>query len=515
MRTIWHSLAWKEWHEHKWKLVAITAVLWGVAALVLCFDDLGDTFGQAIALVAICIVPLSVFVGLGAAANERSRNTLPFLQSLPVPMWQAALTKLLIGFATLFAPIVLTVGFLYVCRIGLGFAGVDYTSAVHFVEKNSLTGRWYFDCVLLSAPVAASFFIWAAAAGVNRKDEVSAGAVALAVMVGWYLLLVISGYLLYYPHAIPKWFFATAISTAPAGFLPLSDSMYFRFLPIGAGIAFFTHLALATWYVRRFGRVANLEIHSPQAAVRDRDASWLAIAPRRSAFTAIAWKQCRESGPLVLVGLAGLVGVVALLAVGESSELNYAWRPDQFAEMVAGVSVVVGFFVAIVVGIGVCLGDVEPGMNTFWRSRPIDADLWFWTKYLTGLLVLLSAMYGPLLVTLFALHPDPGDEFFRHNFAIMPVAHIAIFAAAVMTTCLVRHAVYAAILSMAVVYLGTLAGVGLWFLAGLLHLAPLNSVHWWEPTEAQVAFGMALSFITSTIIAWLATRYDWGRKSRY
>ena len=21
MRTVWHSLVWKEWHEHKWKLV--------------------------------------------------------------------------------------------------------------------------------------------------------------------------------------------------------------------------------------------------------------------------------------------------------------------------------------------------------------------------------------------------------------------------------------------------------------------------------------------------------------
>ena len=96
-----------------------------------------------------------------------------------------------------------------------------------------------------------------------------------------------------------------------------------------------------------------------------------------------------------------------------------------------------------------------------------------------------------------------------------PLGQMAIFAAAVMTTCLVRHAVYAAILSLAVVYLGTLAGLGLWFLAGLLHLVPLNAVRWWEPSEAQVAFGMALSFVTSTIIAWLAVRYDWGRKSRY
>ena len=95
MRTIWHSLAWKEWHEHKWKLASITAILWGVAALVLWFGDMarhvraGDCIGDR-----MCIIPLSVFVGLGAAANERSRNTLPFLQALPVPMWRAAIAKL-------------------------------------------------------------------------------------------------------------------------------------------------------------------------------------------------------------------------------------------------------------------------------------------------------------------------------------------------------------------------------------------------------------------------------------
>ena len=289
--------------------------------------------------------------------------------------------------------------------------------------------------------------------------------------------------------------------------------MYLRFLPIGAGIAVVTHLVLATWYVRRFGRVADLEIRSPQVAVRDSNrAGWLP-SPRASAFTSVAWKQFRESGPLVLVGLAGVVGVVALYLLADSEQLLS--RPDQFAEMVAGVSVVVGFFVAIVVGIGVCLGDVEPGLNTFWRSRPINADLWFWTKYFTGMLVLLAAMYGPLLVVLFAFHPNPFSVLFRPDSRVIPLAHIAIFAAAVMMTCLVRHAVYAAILSLSVVYLGTLAGLGLWFLAGLLHLVPLRSVFPWEPSDAQIAFGMALSFVTSTIVAWLATRYDWGRKSRY
>ncbi len=34
MSTIWQSLAWKEWNEHKWKLVSILAVICGLWVIV-------------------------------------------------------------------------------------------------------------------------------------------------------------------------------------------------------------------------------------------------------------------------------------------------------------------------------------------------------------------------------------------------------------------------------------------------------------------------------------------------
>ena len=39
-----------------------------------------------------------------------------------------------------------------------------------------------------------------------------------------------------------------------------------------------------------------------------------------------------------------------------------------------------GFGVALIVGIGVCLNDVGSSCNTFWRSQPINPDLWFWSE---------------------------------------------------------------------------------------------------------------------------------------
>ena len=67
-------------------------------------------------------------------------------------------------------------------------------------------------------------------------------------------------------------------------------------------------------------------------------------------------------------------------------------------EIYNAIAIVLGFVMAMVIGIGVCFYDVQPQLNTFWRSRPIHPDLWFWCKYITGLAVLLTAIYAPMFL---------------------------------------------------------------------------------------------------------------------
>ena len=175
MRTIWYSLVWKEWHEHKWKLASVVAILWGVAALVLGYAELRDMFPLAVAPVGMCMVPLALFVGLGAAAGEQSRGTFPFLQSLPLPLWRVAIVKFLVGLATVTASVVLAVAFIYAWKFVGDLFGRESNSAIRQLDAGSITGVWYLDCVIILAPLAASIFVWAAATGVNRRDEISGG----------------------------------------------------------------------------------------------------------------------------------------------------------------------------------------------------------------------------------------------------------------------------------------------------------------------------------------------------
>jgi hypothetical protein len=541
MRTIFQSLAWKEWHEHKWRLLSLTAILWSIAVLGLVHPERGTLIGIHLAL-TLAIVPLTVFVGLGTAASERSRGTLPFLQSLPVPMWRVAIHKLVAGLATFIVPALLTVAFVF-AGLKLGtLMGIEYRQS--FSELASgfrqdapfvLTDHWYANTALMLTLVASGFYFWTIAAGVNRKDEVSAGAVALAVIMGWCVLNFTAWNVLYnwygpfreWPSETVQWLAALGVATAPGGISTLIDATDgdSKYLASGLCVAAATCIFLAGWFVYRFGRVSDVEIRSHKTVpIGSGQLDWLG-PPRRTSFRAIAWKQFRESGPLALVGVAVIVGIVAMILVVERS--NSIDRLTHLFEVYAGVTASLGFAVAMIVGIGVFLYDVGPGLNTFWRSRPINPNLWFWTKLLSGLAIVLGAIYGPLVIaalpriTLAAT--VAGREAFssilhgNSELLIFPALTAAIFAAAAAMTVLVRNAVYAAILSVAVVYLAMVAVAVALASARFLRGDgwPDGNSELSDLTAAQAAIGLLISTAISTLVAWLAVRNDWGQKSRY
>src|SRR5437870_3709472 len=106
MRTIWHSLAWKEWHEHKWKLAAIAAIVIIVSSAVPLSLGGGPFGASAFApvMTMFCLMPLTVYVAAKEATGERAIGTLSFLRALPVPPRQIALHKLGFGLMTCLIP---------------------------------------------------------------------------------------------------------------------------------------------------------------------------------------------------------------------------------------------------------------------------------------------------------------------------------------------------------------------------------------------------------------------------
>src|SRR4051812_37935685 len=197
MRSIWQSLAWKEWNEHKWKLVSILGVMWCLMACVVFIGGLSErrvvaeSFHVSVILGGI---PMAVFVGVSIAAGEQSRGTLPFLQAFPVPMWRVALHKLGFALVSLIIPILLSGLAVVASRFLLPLLGfhVDLSTPMETFNARPVWSRsWFIDVAFVASLVASSLVIWSAACGINRRDEVSAGAVALVVMVTWWLVLLL------------------------------------------------------------------------------------------------------------------------------------------------------------------------------------------------------------------------------------------------------------------------------------------------------------------------------------
>jgi hypothetical protein len=510
MASTWLSLAWKEWHEHKWKLVAMLGVLTGVTSLVIWMEVGRDRFGVAIGMLFMCSIPLGAFIGLGAAANERSRGTMPFLQALPVPMWHVAIIKLALALATIVAAIALCVASFSVWRWGFDFFGVSYTGAWREAQEGGpiiATGYWQIDVVLFCVAIVGSVFIWTAAMGVNRKDEVSAAVVSLAAMVGMWAAVILLVYLdetYRTSGAGDGWLQIIGFSAAPGGFAVALNNLRDS-LPLVATmvVAAAVHAFLVTRYVRSYGNVSGAADRSPQVAV-PRPNEWLG-PPRRSIAAAIAWKQLRES---VDIAIAGLLGIFGFCAFTYATSTNFDFEGGRIYQTYAAVAISLGFGIALVAGIGVSLHDSEPRLNTFWRSRPINPDAWFWIKFLTGLTIVLAAIYVPMWLM--------GGSMDRDAMLSIPALHVGMFAAAVATTCIVRHAIYAAILSLGVLTASIAATWLAWDIAKRVGLAELDTAIYspFEKPEVVLA-SAAICFIGSTIVAWLAMRNDWGLKSRY
>jgi hypothetical protein len=515
MGIIWHSLAWKEWHEHAWKLVAVAAVLCGVNLLFLPRDDAlpGDYM-----MTLLSAVPLAVFLGASVATSERSRGTMPFLEALPIPLWKVASHKLLYGLATLIVAISLTFLFVYCWfswRVDHATAESFLAKAWEFFPPQVRIGNWFLSCAVTISLVAGSIFLWTAVAGANGTDEVGAGARGMLAMVGWWTLLVVFG------RNLDQWWFdthktlvATLIAASPGGAavmvpkLGTLTSWAGTPLPIFVGLG--THLALVFAFILRFGRTTSPWFASQSVSDAGRRAVCLR-RPWRSKFTAIAWKQFRECGPVVATGLAGAAGCTVLYLLSQWGEV---WRrPVGIVECYIGMTAMFGFLVTLVVGIGTSLTDLNPKLNTFWRSRPIDPNLWYWTKFISGALLLFSLLFVPTSLLLW-LSIGRGDISVSDELLAFLAGYLAVYIAAVTVTCLVRHAVYSAILSLAAAYAGFCAA---WLFQLVVRWTVWHEPqNWWRddtPSRPLLVAGLVAISIAAVLLGWQAVRNDWGRKA--
>jgi len=527
MNTPLKALLWKEWQEQKWKLAALTGVL--LAFLFLAIESGRSKLERAeihidvtqahldqyfiaevfrfsnLVLIGYGILA-SMLLAMSVAGKENGRRTMRFLKSLPVPMWQAATVKLLMGFVVMAIPAISYLAGVWVVVNLVENPEVLESATQQFFRQTGRTGgfeSWFIERLVSVILGAASLLLWVTAGGTNRSDEVSSLAVGfLAVAVTWMAF----GWLVYLGerHEIKGLLFAaTSIFAALPGALafvpgaggsnhPAFDNhgSAWPFVVIVSGIV--GHSAVLLWYLRRYGRAVP---HFPQLSISEWSlVPWrrFSTGPCRTQFGAIAWKQFRETGPLALSSVLIIICSVQFI-YWFRSEL---WQFRDIAAFLGLLALIVGYLVTVVSGLGVLLEDHKPKVNAFWRSRPVNVNIWFSVQYLTGLLV-IAMTFGPVL-------------FFAYRWQDWHVSHevvrahvlalILLYSLSLASCAYIRQPILAILLSFAVLLAG-------WFGYALL-AQKLDGLRNEESLVATVLGALALT----VTLAYLAVKHDWGWK---
>ena len=146
MQTIWRSLLWREWHEHKWKLAAIMLSL----QLLLLVEDPGLATPQIIVW-ALCGACGAFFLGLHAASGERSSRTLEFVRALPVKTRRVAIAKLAMGAMASVLPIAVAMLLAIAWLLARQAGGASFAYRESFIARGAPVaevGRQIFELIL-------------------------------------------------------------------------------------------------------------------------------------------------------------------------------------------------------------------------------------------------------------------------------------------------------------------------------------------------------------------------------
>jgi ABC-type transport system involved in multi-copper enzyme maturation permease subunit len=501
MFAIARSLVWKEWREQRWLVGSVTAILLIVAILLT--DGRIELLSEAASLAITFVLPfLTMFVAMNAAAGEQANRTIGLIQALPQSLSKPAFAKLIGAIFTLAAPVLALGVFISLTKTLILSTSLPLRTLdglmIAFVRGawGSPIGLWVGLTITIFGSV--SLFLWVAAFGVNQSDEIRAGAlgglVSASVWAIYYMLAWFMFNLRYDALNLP--FMQLIAAAAPGGCMFVESRDYTDWWATFGPrliVAILVHTALAYWFVTRYGRSGGRVKPADSSLVADNSRVWLA-PPRKSPFRALCWKQLRESAPLGLMGGA-LIGVLALVVF-----TRMGTKSDEFLQFLAIFWIFVANFIAIVAGIGAFLEETQPGLNGFWRSRPIKLGRYFAMKYAGGLTITVVTLGVIPLVIAAAIIAFTQAEFQLPNdwnelLPIITLLPIGLYTAAVAAILLVRQPVYAAIIAIA---------------AAILTAWPSA---WVAKQSGSSYFATMLVIVTIAavlILAYHAFRNDWG-----
>lgn len=491
MPSILLNLCWKEYRELKWSTLSALAIAL-VIPLYTAARSPQDAYSWDLAVLFFYWPMAGLFFGMRAAAGERAARSAVFLHALPVRPELLAVVKLWATMIALVIPVV-----------GLGLLGLWMRAW----DESHLNERYDLRIIVALTSLSAIYVaLLTGVFGLGRRSELFAAGCGLGALAVWWFALLSSMELL---RNVENVCWATFAVTGPPIFLlSKGESVNWR-LFCGTALTF---AVLAALFVGRYRHGLQPLMSRPRRRLANLDPPQFGWQ-----IAALLWKQACETLPFVLfvLGIAVLLSLAwsVVMVSGEYGRWGqFVDRGQRLAHWAHGTLAVLssvccagGFALSLLLGIIIFAPDLEPRVNTFWRSRPISPHQWFWSKYTLGLWSLLLAVGAPALVCYWSVqyffYDQPGPAALADEAWILwiPLGWFGIFSAAVLSTCLVRRPLYAGILALG------LAGAG-------LSVAQWLDRGWFQSFTPErpvlVAVIWLLASLVATLIAWQATVRD-------
>ena len=434
---IWLNLFWKEWHEQKWKLLALTAIAVSVCVALL-FQDSGNVaFALSFTNVAYAVLA-PILMGMGVCAGEHATGVIQFVRAQPVPMRRVASVRWMAGACVMVVPLICVTAICWIVQCFQDKVGPQSVRTGAFFELDSTWRESSALFVLSLAGMAASLnlYAWIVAVAVNQRTEFRAGLVGLLVTVA--MIFVGMGGMSGWDNHLPNISMLSLFCLISSPIVSLGIVDFIRnSLPWLAVLAVVWQLLLTMCLMQvmvfRYGREERWLSGEFFKRAKTKVTESIQLGkPCSSQWRALLWLQIRQSLPVCVIGVC-LVPAIVLMSGGYS--------PDAFDSMYP----VIGCVLALLIGVGTFVSELQPDLHIFWRSRPISPSSWFWFKFIGGAIALVGLFDFPCILLTWSGIVRTSSPGFAAVFPML--LHLLCYSIAVFMACIVRHSTYATVLA--------------------------------------------------------------------
>ncbi|TWU28779.1 hypothetical protein [Novipirellula artificiosorum] len=467
------NLIWKQWRESRILLAIFT--IWMILSVgYTVLYELGHGYravvGSFSSSAMLYNLVASIVLAVRTSQGEQTEGTLSFTTSLPISIYRVATVRIAAAASTLAIPLLIG-AFLLAIALACGVVeqaeprDAEYSGrllqrptaplGMSLEQLSSVTAIAVFGGVELLFVISLCGCWLRSQAQVGLLGAVMALGSMIAEGAFWYgqrrpIAQLIYGVAL--PQSLMiQWGYGEA-----TGDYTDHELAPFRWLSLALAVPVLA--ILASSFVYRYGsRSASIQ------TVKKRR-SWIGLPtmvsrlpvrlPNR--WIALIWLELRQSVPLALFGLVFAI-LVTVAGVFMESRHHQGFGTSFRMELPHSVFFI-GMLWAVVVGSGLYSRDLDLKLGNFWRSRPISPAMWFWCKFIVGLVVVLVVLDGTtILVSWTAPRESMTSGMSWAYVGCFPLIHALMYSLAVLGTCAFRRPVIGGIVAVAGYFVATAA----------------------------------------------------------